>query len=115
LIAEVIFGSAHLHDAFSRLHSKPKLPAAMSLITELKRRNVLRVVSAYAVVGWLILQGAEILFPVYEISDNVIKLIVVCLGIGLIPVVVLSWVFDKEDRPRCHCITGIGSCLFCIG
>ena len=66
----------------------------MSLITELKRRNVLRVVSAYAVVGWLILQGAEILFPVYEISDNVIKLIVVCLGIGLIPVVVLSWVFQ---------------------
>ena len=66
----------------------------MSLITELKRRNVLRVVSAYAVVGWLVLQGAKILFPVYEISDNVIKLIVVCMGIGLIPVVVLSWVFQ---------------------
>ena len=66
----------------------------MSLISELKRRNVLRVVSAYAVVGWLVLQGTEILFPVYGISDNVIKLIVVCLGIGLIPVVVLSWVFQ---------------------
>ncbi len=61
---------------------------------ELKRRNVMRVVSAYALVSWLTIQVIETLFPVYGISDEVIKIIVACLVIGFIPVVVLSWIFQ---------------------
>jgi hypothetical protein len=66
----------------------------MSLIDELKRRNVLRVVSAYAVMSWLVIQVIETLFPVYGISDAVIKLIVACLAIGFVPVALLSWAFE---------------------
>jgi hypothetical protein len=32
----------------------------MSLYNELKRRNIFRVAAAYVVIGWLILQVAEI-------------------------------------------------------
>jgi len=35
----------------------------MNLFTELKRRNVFRVAIAYAVVGWLLAQGASIFLP----------------------------------------------------
>lgn len=66
----------------------------MSLIDELKRRNVIRVVSAYAVISWIVIQVIETLFPVYGISDAVIKIVVACLAIGFIPVVLLSWIFE---------------------
>jgi len=66
----------------------------MSFLEELKRRNVIRVASAYGVMSWLVIQVIETLFPVYGISDAVIKLIVACLVIGFIPVVLLSWVFE---------------------
>jgi hypothetical protein len=35
----------------------------MSLIAELKRRNVFRVGVAYAIVSWLLLEVASVIFP----------------------------------------------------
>ncbi len=35
----------------------------MSLIAELKRRNVFRVGVAYAIVGWLLIEVASVLLP----------------------------------------------------
>jgi adenylate cyclase len=66
----------------------------MSLFAELKRRNVIRVAIAYAAVSWLLIQIAETLFPVYGLSDDSIRLVVAILGIGFIPVLALSWVFE---------------------
>lgn len=37
----------------------------MSFIAELKRRNVVRVAIAYAVVGWLLAQVADVLFGAF--------------------------------------------------
>ena len=66
----------------------------MSLIDELKRRNVFRVGSAYVVTSWLVIQVVETLFPVYGLSDAAIQLVVACLAVGFIPVVLLSWAFE---------------------
>ncbi|MGD8483076.1 MAG: tetratricopeptide repeat protein [Gammaproteobacteria bacterium] len=66
----------------------------MSLFAELRRRNVIRVGAAYIVTAWLIVQVVETLFPVYGLSDAAIRLVVNILAIGLIPVLVLSWVFE---------------------
>ena len=41
----------------------------MSLISELKRRNVFRVALLYLVAGWVILQVAELLFDVLKLPD----------------------------------------------
>ena len=37
-----------------------------NFFSELKRRNVYKVAVAYAVVSWLLMQAASILFPTFE-------------------------------------------------
>jgi adenylate cyclase len=66
----------------------------MRIFEELKRRNVLRVATAYIVTAWLVVQVVETLFPVYGLADEAIRLVVNVLAIGLVPVLVLAWVFE---------------------
>lgn len=66
----------------------------MDLISELRRRNVLRVALAYIIAAWLIIQVVETLFPVFGFSDKAIRTVVVVLGIGFVPAVVGAWVFQ---------------------
>ena len=47
----------------------------MGIITELKRRNVLRVGIAYLVLAWLVLQIADVLFPALTLPDWAIRLV----------------------------------------
>jgi TolB-like protein/thioredoxin-like negative regulator of GroEL len=80
----------------------------MSFLQELKRRNVLRVGAAYIVTAWLVVQVVETLFPVYGLSDGAIRMVVNVLAIGLLPVLVLAWVFEwtpeglKRDEQTDH-------------
>jgi TolB-like protein len=80
----------------------------MSLFGELKRRNVFRVGAAYVVTAWLIIQVVETLFPIYNLSDAAVRLVVNVLAIGLVPVLVLAWVFEwtpeglKKERDADH-------------
>lgn len=60
----------------------------MSLIAELKRRNVLRVTAAYVVVAWLVIQVVETIFPAFGFGDTAVRAVVIALAIGLVPVVV---------------------------
>jgi len=66
----------------------------MNLLSELKRRNVLRVVAAYVAVSWLLIQVVETLFPVFGLSDAAIRVVVIVLAIGFVPAVVVAWAFD---------------------
>jgi len=66
----------------------------MSLLGEIRRRNVHRVAIAYVAAGWLLIQVAETLFPVFGLSDMAIRAVVIVLAIGFVPTVILSWVFE---------------------
>jgi len=66
----------------------------MSLFQELKRRNVIRVATAYVVVAWLIVQVVETVFPAFGFGDEAIRTAVIVLAIGFVPVVILSWFFE---------------------
>ena len=66
----------------------------MSLFSELKRRNVLRVAAAYIAVAWLVIQVAETLFPVFGVGDAVIRGVVILLAIGFVPAVISAWAFE---------------------
>ena len=66
----------------------------MSFFEELKRRNVVRVAAAYVVAAWLLIQVVETLFPVFGLSDQAIRIVVIVLAIGLVPMVVLAWAFE---------------------
>ena len=66
----------------------------MSFIAELKRRNVLRVGTAYIVAAWLVIQVVETLFPIYGLGDGAIRLVITLLAIGLVPTVIFAWAFE---------------------
>ncbi len=80
----------------------------MSLISELKRRNVLRVAAAYVGLAWLVVQVLDSLAPMFGVSDATARTIVILLAIGFIPVVVIAWLFEltpdglKRDRDVDH-------------
>ena len=66
----------------------------LSFFIELKRRNVLRVGAAYAVVAWLLIQITETIFPLFGFDDGPARIVVVVLGIGFIPALILAWAFE---------------------
>ena len=66
----------------------------MSLYAELKRRNVFRIAAAYVVIGWLILQVAEILLGFAGAPEWVGKAIIAMLLLGFVPALALAWVFE---------------------
>ncbi|PYL06311.1 MAG: hypothetical protein DME33_14065, partial [Verrucomicrobia bacterium] len=61
---------------------------------ELKRRNVYKVAIAYIVAGWALSQGIAQVFPVFDIPNWVIRLIVVLIITGLPVALVLAWMFE---------------------
>ena len=65
-----------------------------NFFAELKRRNVYKVAVAYAVVGWLLLQGASIVLPSFEAPAWTMKVLIVALAVGLPVAVVLAWAFE---------------------
>ena len=66
----------------------------MSLFNELKRRNVFRVVGAYLVMSWLLLQVADVVLDAFNVPDWTFRFLIIALGIGLVPAAVFSWVFE---------------------
>ena len=66
----------------------------MSFFDELKRRNVLRVGTAYVVTAWLITQVAAATFPAFGFGGAGIRITVIVLAIGLLPALVFAWVFE---------------------
>ena len=66
----------------------------MSLFAELRRRNVFRVGVAYAVVAWLLMQMADLLFPVFGAPDWALRIFVIVLLLGLPVALLVSWVFE---------------------
>lgn len=66
----------------------------LSLLTELRRRNVIRVAGLYIVSAWLLVQIAETLLPIFHTPDWVLQTLVVLLALGFIPALVTSWVFE---------------------
>ncbi|MEY2548407.1 MAG: hypothetical protein QOD64_989 [Verrucomicrobiota bacterium] len=61
---------------------------------ELKRRNVYKVAVAYAVVGWLLIQAASIVFPTFDAPTWTMKVLIAILAIGFPVAVVLAWAFE---------------------
>lgn len=66
----------------------------MSLFAELKRRNVIRVAVAYAIVAWVIAQVAEFAFENFGAPDWVLKSVVVLLLLGLPLALFFAWAFE---------------------
>jgi adenylate cyclase len=65
-----------------------------ALIGELGRRHVFRVAAIYAVVGWVLVQVADTVFPRLALPDWSATLVIVLVAIGFPLALVLAWAYD---------------------
>ena len=76
----------------------PGAPAAPSaggdFLAELRRRRVFRVLLAYGVVSFAVLQVIEPVMHGLHWPDQVLTYVVVALSIGFPVVVALAWIYD---------------------
>ena len=61
---------------------------------ELKRRNVYKVAIAYVIAGWALAQGIAQVFPVFDVPNWVIRLIVALIVIGFPIALIFAWAFE---------------------
>jgi adenylate cyclase len=66
----------------------------MTFFQELKRRNVFRLAIAYLAVSWLLIQIVETIFPVFGLSDALVRIIIIVLAIGFPIVLILAWLYE---------------------
>ena len=65
-----------------------------SFLSELKRRNVLRVAAAYAVVAWIIIEAGSVLLPTFGASESAFQIYVIVVLAGFLVSLVMAWVFE---------------------
>jgi TolB-like protein/Flp pilus assembly protein TadD len=69
-----------------------------NFFSELKRRNVYKVAVAYIIAGWALAQGIAQVFPVFDIPNWVVRLIVLLIIIGLPIALTLAWMFELTPQ-----------------
>jgi TolB-like protein len=70
----------------------------MSLIAELKRRNVFRVAVAYAVIAWVLAQVADLAFDNFGAPDWVPKSVLFVLLLGFPLAIFFAWAFEMTPE-----------------
>ena len=61
---------------------------------ELKRRNIFRVATAYAIAGWLIIQICTATFPYLNLPDWLITAVIIFVAIGFPIAIIFAWAFE---------------------
>src|SRR5437879_1440880 len=69
-----------------------------NFFSELKRRNVYKVAVAYIVAGWALSQGIVQVFPVFDVPNWIIRLIVLLIIIGFPIALILAWMFELTPQ-----------------
>src|SRR5436189_3266029 len=88
-------GCIFAHDGPGR---RPIEVSERNFFAELKRRNVYKVVVAYAIVGWLLVQVATQVFPFFEIPNWAVRLVVLAIVIGFPIAFVIAWAFELTPQ-----------------
>jgi TolB-like protein/Tfp pilus assembly protein PilF len=66
----------------------------MSLVAELRRRNVFRVAAAYLVAGWLLAEVLTNVLPALGAPEWTERAVLIIFALGFIPAVVFSWIYE---------------------
>lgn len=66
----------------------------MNFLSELRRRNVIRMAGLYLVAAWLVTQIAGTLLPMFDAPAWIARSVVIVLAIGFIPALLFAWVFE---------------------
>jgi hypothetical protein len=66
----------------------------MGLVSELRRRNVLRMVVLYVVAAWVIIQVAEVLIDLAKLPDWIGTTTLALLTVGFPIALIFSWFYE---------------------
>lgn len=64
------------------------------LVSEIKRRNVARVAIAYAIAGWVLMQVAATVMPIFEAPEWTLKVVTFLIVLGFPIALILAWAFE---------------------
>ena len=66
-----------------------------SFVSELRRRNVLRVAAAYALVAWIFIEAGSVLLPTFGAPDWFFATVYVPVAIGgFVVAMIIAWIFE---------------------
>ena len=68
------------------------------LINELQHRRVFRSVAAYAVVAWIAVEAADVIFPALGVPEAALTWLIVLALAGFPVIAVLAWIFDVSSE-----------------
>ncbi len=76
----------------------------MSILSELQRRNVVRVAALYLIAGWVLAQVAELLFGALDVPSWSLRLVLGLLLLGFPLALIFAWVYEltPEGLKREH-------------
>jgi len=70
----------------------------VSFFTELRRRNVFKVVIAYLITAWLVMQITDVILNNVEAPGWVFQVILLLLGIGFLFAIIFSWAYEVTPQ-----------------
>ena len=65
-----------------------------SFVSELRKRNVLRVAAAYALVSWILVEAGSVLLPTFGAPEWFFKIYVILVIAGFVMAIIIAWVFE---------------------
>ena len=71
---------------------------AKTFFRELRRRNVLKVALAYAVVAWLVIEATSLLLFGHEERSSAMTALMVVVAIGFGVILYISWAFEATPE-----------------
>jgi TolB-like protein len=63
-------------------------------LEEIRRRNVHRVATTYALAAWILIEAGSVLLPTFGTPDSFFKTYVIIVSAGFAITLILSWVFE---------------------
>ena len=65
-----------------------------TFVSELRRRNVLRIAAAYALVSWILIEAGSVLLPTFGAPEWFFKIYILIVLFGFIVAMIIAWVFE---------------------
>jgi hypothetical protein len=72
--------------------------SATTFFRELRRRNVLKVALAYAVIAWLVVEATSLLLFGHEERGSAMRALIVILAVGFAVILYISWAFEATPE-----------------
>jgi len=75
-----------------------------SFFVELKRRNVVRVAVVYSIVGWLLVEVASVVLPIFKAPEWILQVFTFLVILGFPLALIFAWAFEitPEGLKRTH-------------